>query len=100
MSPVLFISAKNMNQCLLHFSSANTELGRHMGNISYILSYHATPHLTAFKSTDLRKKRFFSSAFFFFSEKAEVLLLRASLPSHFHLQLSELEFNEIIGSGH
>uniref|UniRef100_A0A3Q2Y192 Serine/threonine-protein kinase TNNI3K n=1 Tax=Hippocampus comes TaxID=109280 RepID=A0A3Q2Y192_HIPCM len=32
-------------------------------------------------------------------EKAEVLLLRASLPSHFHLQLSELEFNEIIGSG-
>lgn len=35
----------------------------------------------------------------FFSEKAEVLVLRASLPSHFHLQLSELEFNEIIGSG-
>lgn len=34
-----------------------------------------------------------------FSEKAEVLLLRASLPSHFQLQLSELEFNEIIGSG-
>uniref|UniRef100_A0A8C3G2V5 Serine/threonine-protein kinase TNNI3K n=1 Tax=Cyclopterus lumpus TaxID=8103 RepID=A0A8C3G2V5_CYCLU len=32
-------------------------------------------------------------------EKAEVLLLRASLPSHFHLQLSELEFKEIIGSG-
>ncbi|KAK5931083.1 hypothetical protein CgunFtcFv8_027262 [Champsocephalus gunnari] len=32
-------------------------------------------------------------------EKAEVLLLRASLPSHFYLQLSELEFNEIIGSG-
>uniref|UniRef100_A0A3B4AVJ7 Protein kinase domain-containing protein n=1 Tax=Periophthalmus magnuspinnatus TaxID=409849 RepID=A0A3B4AVJ7_9GOBI len=32
-------------------------------------------------------------------EKAEVLLLRATLPSHFHLQLSELEFNEIIGSG-
>ncbi|KAF3834895.1 hypothetical protein F7725_027453, partial [Dissostichus mawsoni] len=32
-------------------------------------------------------------------KKAEVLLLRASLPSHFHLQLSELEFNEIIGSG-
>ncbi|KAI1889245.1 hypothetical protein AGOR_G00177160 [Albula goreensis] len=32
-------------------------------------------------------------------EKADVLLLRASLPSHFHLQLSELEFNEIIGSG-
>lgn len=26
-------------------------------------------------------------------------MLRASLPSHFHLQLSELEFNEIIGSG-
>lgn len=37
--------------------------------------------------------------FCLFSEKAEVLLLRASLPSHFHLQLSELEFNEIIGSG-
>lgn len=34
-----------------------------------------------------------------FSEKAEVLLLRVSLPSHFHLQMSELEFNEIIGSG-
>ncbi|CAL8307719.1 unnamed protein product [Lota lota] len=32
-------------------------------------------------------------------EKADVLLLRASLPSHFHLQLSDLEFNEIIGSG-
>uniref|UniRef100_H3CZC9 Serine/threonine-protein kinase TNNI3K n=1 Tax=Tetraodon nigroviridis TaxID=99883 RepID=H3CZC9_TETNG len=32
-------------------------------------------------------------------EKAEVLLLRVSLPSHFHLQMSELEFNEIIGSG-
>ncbi|XP_028442675.1 serine/threonine-protein kinase TNNI3K isoform X1 [Perca flavescens] len=32
-------------------------------------------------------------------EKAEVLLLRANLPSHFHLQLSELEFNELIGSG-
>uniref|UniRef100_W5M6G5 Serine/threonine-protein kinase TNNI3K n=1 Tax=Lepisosteus oculatus TaxID=7918 RepID=W5M6G5_LEPOC len=32
-------------------------------------------------------------------EKADVLLLRASLPSHFHLQLSELEFHEIIGSG-
>ncbi|XP_034036694.1 serine/threonine-protein kinase TNNI3K [Thalassophryne amazonica] len=32
-------------------------------------------------------------------EKAEVLLLRASLPPHFHLQLSELEFHEIIGSG-
>ncbi|XP_031719952.1 serine/threonine-protein kinase TNNI3K [Anarrhichthys ocellatus] len=32
-------------------------------------------------------------------EKAEVLLLRASLPSHYHLQLSELEFKEIIGSG-
>ncbi|XP_076009320.1 serine/threonine-protein kinase TNNI3K [Genypterus blacodes] len=32
-------------------------------------------------------------------EKAEVLLLRATLPSQFHLQLSELEFNEIIGSG-
>ncbi|KAG7283618.1 hypothetical protein CRUP_020391 [Coryphaenoides rupestris] len=31
-------------------------------------------------------------------EKADVLLLRASLPSHFHLQLSDLEFNEIIGS--
>uniref|UniRef100_A0A8C4S515 Serine/threonine-protein kinase TNNI3K n=1 Tax=Erpetoichthys calabaricus TaxID=27687 RepID=A0A8C4S515_ERPCA len=37
--------------------------------------------------------------FFFLLEKAEVLLLRASLPSHFHLQLSELEFHEIIGSG-
>lgn len=33
------------------------------------------------------------------SEKAEVLLLRVSLPSQFHLQLSDLEFNEIIGSG-
>ncbi|KAK2841519.1 hypothetical protein Q7C36_013098 [Tachysurus vachellii] len=32
-------------------------------------------------------------------EKADVLILRASLPSHFHLQLSELEFHEIIGSG-
>lgn len=32
-------------------------------------------------------------------EKAEVLLLRAGLPSHFHLQLSEIEFHEIIGSG-
>ncbi|XP_040041238.2 serine/threonine-protein kinase TNNI3K isoform X2 [Gasterosteus aculeatus] len=32
-------------------------------------------------------------------EKAEVLLLRASLPSQFHLQLPDLEFNEIIGSG-
>ncbi|XP_078524798.1 serine/threonine-protein kinase TNNI3K isoform X2 [Lissotriton helveticus] len=32
-------------------------------------------------------------------EKADVLLLRASLPSHFHLQLSDLEFHEIIGSG-
>lgn len=32
-------------------------------------------------------------------EKADVLLLRASLPSYFQLQLSELEFNEIIGSG-
>ncbi|XP_039559585.1 serine/threonine-protein kinase TNNI3K isoform X3 [Passer montanus] len=32
-------------------------------------------------------------------EKADVLLLRASLPSHFHLQLSEIEFHEIIGSG-
>ncbi|KAJ8375353.1 hypothetical protein SKAU_G00059330 [Synaphobranchus kaupii] len=31
-------------------------------------------------------------------EKADVLSLRASLPSHFHLQLSELEFSEIIGS--
>uniref|UniRef100_A0A8C1N051 TNNI3 interacting kinase n=1 Tax=Cyprinus carpio TaxID=7962 RepID=A0A8C1N051_CYPCA len=31
-------------------------------------------------------------------EKADVLLLRASLPSNFHLQLSELEFKEIIGS--
>uniref|UniRef100_A0A669PJ26 Serine/threonine-protein kinase TNNI3K n=1 Tax=Phasianus colchicus TaxID=9054 RepID=A0A669PJ26_PHACC len=28
-----------------------------------------------------------------------VLLLRAGLPSHFHLQLSEIEFHEIIGSG-
>lgn len=37
--------------------------------------------------------------YMFFSEKVEVLALRASLPSHFHLQLSELEFNEIIGSG-
>ncbi len=35
----------------------------------------------------------------FSSEKVDVLLLRASLPSNFHLQLSELEFNEIIGSG-
>ncbi len=35
----------------------------------------------------------------FSSEKADVLLLRASLPSNFHLQLSELECNEIIGSG-
>ncbi|KAI5619026.1 serine/threonine-protein kinase TNNI3K, partial [Silurus asotus] len=33
------------------------------------------------------------------NKKADVLLLRASLPSHFHLQLSELEFHEIIGSG-
>uniref|UniRef100_G3PEC0 Serine/threonine-protein kinase TNNI3K n=1 Tax=Gasterosteus aculeatus aculeatus TaxID=481459 RepID=G3PEC0_GASAC len=32
-------------------------------------------------------------------EKTEVLLLRASLPSQFHLQLPDLEFNEIIGSG-
>ncbi|XP_068176018.1 serine/threonine-protein kinase TNNI3K isoform X2 [Antennarius striatus] len=32
-------------------------------------------------------------------EKAEVLLIRASLPSHFHLPLSELEFSEMIGSG-
>lgn len=28
-----------------------------------------------------------------------MLLLRVSLPSQFHLQMSELEFNEIIGSG-
>lgn len=43
----------------------------------------------------------FNNALIFqlFLEKAEVLLLRASLPSHFHLQLSELEFNEMIGSG-
>lgn len=33
------------------------------------------------------------------AEKADVLLLRAGLPSHFHLQLSEIEFHEIIGSG-
>ncbi|XP_075837144.1 serine/threonine-protein kinase TNNI3K isoform X1 [Microtus pennsylvanicus] len=32
-------------------------------------------------------------------EKADVLLLRAGLPSWFHLQLSEIEFHEIIGSG-
>ncbi|XP_048457530.1 serine/threonine-protein kinase TNNI3K, partial [Rhincodon typus] len=32
-------------------------------------------------------------------EKADVLLLRAELPSHFHLQLSDIEFHEIIGSG-
>ncbi|XP_016284348.2 serine/threonine-protein kinase TNNI3K isoform X3 [Monodelphis domestica] len=32
-------------------------------------------------------------------EKADVLLLRAGLPSHFHLQLSEIKFHEIIGSG-
>ncbi|XP_052034823.1 serine/threonine-protein kinase TNNI3K [Apodemus sylvaticus] len=32
-------------------------------------------------------------------EKADVLLLRAELPSRFHLQLSEIEFHEIIGSG-
>ncbi|XP_030768635.1 serine/threonine-protein kinase TNNI3K isoform X8 [Rhinopithecus roxellana] len=32
-------------------------------------------------------------------EKADILLLRAGLPSHFHLQLSEIEFHEIIGSG-
>ncbi|XP_045403697.1 serine/threonine-protein kinase TNNI3K isoform X2 [Lemur catta] len=32
-------------------------------------------------------------------EKADVLLLRAGLPSHLHLQLSEIEFHEIIGSG-
>uniref|UniRef100_A0A4W4FUM3 Serine/threonine-protein kinase TNNI3K n=1 Tax=Electrophorus electricus TaxID=8005 RepID=A0A4W4FUM3_ELEEL len=32
-------------------------------------------------------------------EKADILILRASLPANFHLQLSELEFNEIIGSG-
>ncbi|XP_040607488.1 serine/threonine-protein kinase TNNI3K isoform X2 [Mesocricetus auratus] len=32
-------------------------------------------------------------------EKADVLLLRAGLPSRFHLQLSEIEFHEIIGSG-
>ncbi|NWY73922.1 TNI3K kinase, partial [Erithacus rubecula] len=32
-------------------------------------------------------------------EKADVLLLRAGLPAHFHLQLSEIEFHEIIGSG-
>ncbi|KAM6166974.1 LOW QUALITY PROTEIN: serine/threonine-protein kinase TNNI3K-like [Erethizon dorsatum] len=32
-------------------------------------------------------------------EKADVLLLRAGLPSHFHPQLSEIEFHEIIGSG-
>lgn len=38
-------------------------------------------------------------SFLSFPEKAEVLLLRVSLPSHFHLQMSELEFNEIIGSG-
>lgn len=36
---------------------------------------------------------------FISAEKAEVLLLRVSLPSQFHLQLSDLEFNEIIGSG-
>uniref|UniRef100_A0A8C8BUH8 Serine/threonine-protein kinase TNNI3K n=1 Tax=Otus sunia TaxID=257818 RepID=A0A8C8BUH8_9STRI len=36
---------------------------------------------------------------FSFAEKADVLLLRAGLPSHFHLQLSEIEFHEIIGSG-
>ncbi|NXM71748.1 TNI3K kinase, partial [Serilophus lunatus] len=32
-------------------------------------------------------------------EKADVLLLRAALPPHLHLQLSEIEFHEIIGSG-
>uniref|UniRef100_UPI00398E6BC4 serine/threonine-protein kinase TNNI3K isoform X2 n=1 Tax=Pristiophorus japonicus TaxID=55135 RepID=UPI00398E6BC4 len=32
-------------------------------------------------------------------EKADVLLLRSGLPSHFHLQLSDIEFHEIIGSG-
>ncbi|XP_067845881.1 serine/threonine-protein kinase TNNI3K isoform X2 [Heptranchias perlo] len=32
-------------------------------------------------------------------EKADVLLLRASLPSHFQLQLSDIKFHEIIGSG-
>lgn len=45
------------------------------------------------------KRKYFFEMCVIFSEKAEVLLLRASLPSHFHLQLSELEFNEIIGSG-
>lgn len=39
------------------------------------------------------------TSFLSFPEKAEVLLLRVSLPSQFHLQMSELEFNEIIGSG-
>lgn len=33
-----------------------------------------------------------------FAEKAGVLL-RAGLPLHFHLQLSEKEFHEIISSG-
>uniref|UniRef100_A0A4W3HVL9 Serine/threonine-protein kinase TNNI3K n=1 Tax=Callorhinchus milii TaxID=7868 RepID=A0A4W3HVL9_CALMI len=32
-------------------------------------------------------------------EKSDVLLLRAGLPSQFHLQLSDIEFHEIIGSG-
>ncbi|XP_069795533.1 serine/threonine-protein kinase TNNI3K [Narcine bancroftii] len=32
-------------------------------------------------------------------EKVDILLLRACLPSHFHLHLSDIEFHEIIGSG-
>lgn len=65
------------------------------------MCYHATTHLTqaVLKCTDLGRENILFLNVCFFSEKAEVLLLRASLPSHFHLQLSELEFNEIIGSG-
>lgn len=76
----------------LHSSTANKDLDIRGGYCAIILH-------SQFLNALIWKEKRFSEMCVVFSEKAEVLLLRASLPSHFHLQLSELEFNEIIGSG-
>lgn len=70
---------------------------RDISRIYQAIMQHPFLH-SQFLNALIRMRKYFSKLRLF-SEKAEVLLLRASLPSHFHLQLSELEFNEIIGSG-
>ena len=41
----------------------------------------------------------YNSNWFYFAEKIDVLQLRSELPHHFHILISDIDFQDVIGSG-